>query len=247
RSLASYIKKFACSNAKTEDLWAVLEEESGEPVKMLMNSWTKQKGYPVVSAKVNNGNLQLEQTQFLSSGCEGNGQWIVPITLCCGSYASQKKFLLKTKSEKLDVPELFNPENQKISGSVWIKFNVDQAGFYRVKYDDELAAGLRHAIEANQLSPTDRFGVLDDSFALCLACKQTLSSLLSLMASFSQEDEYTVLSQMIAISYKIISTAADATPELLADIKQFLINLLWHSTEYVLLHYFANLFRYVDM
>ncbi|KAJ8480322.1 hypothetical protein OPV22_024049 [Ensete ventricosum] len=233
RSLASYIKKFACSNAKTEDLWAVLEEESGEPVKMLMNSWTKQKGYPVVSAKVNNGNLQLEQTQFLSSGCEGNGQWIVPITLCCGSYASQKKFLLKTKSEKLDVPELFNPENQKISGSVWIKFNVDQAGFYRVKYDDELAAGLRHAIEANQLSPTDRFGVLDDSFALCLACKQTLSSLLSLMASFSQEDEYTVLSQMIAISYKIISTAADATPELLADIKQFLINLLWHSTEKV--------------
>lgn len=100
------------------------------------------------------------QTQFLSSGCEGNGQWIVPITLCCGSYASQKKFLLKTKSEKLDVPELFNPENQKISGSVWIKFNVDQTGFYRVKYDDELAAGLRHAIEANQLSPTDRFGTL---------------------------------------------------------------------------------------
>ncbi|CAL9123593.1 unnamed protein product [Musa acuminata var. zebrina] len=231
RSLASYIKKFACSNAKTEDLWAVLEEESGEPVNMLMNSWTKQKGYPVVYAKVNNGNLQLEQTQFLSSGCEGNVQWIVPITLCCGSYASQKKFLLKTKSEKLDVPELFNPENQKISGSVWIKLNVDQTGFYRVKYDDELAAGLRHAIEANQLSPTDRFGVLDDSFALCMACKQTLSSLLSLMASFSEEDEYTVLSQMITISYKVISTAADATPELLADIKQFLINLLWHSAE----------------
>ncbi|CAL9102193.1 unnamed protein product [Musa textilis] len=231
RSLASYIKKFACSNAKTEDLWAVLEEESGEPVKMLMNSWTKQKGYPVVYAKVNNANLQLEQTQFLSSGCEGNGQWIVPITLCCGSYASQKKFLLETKSEKLDVPELFNPENQKISRSVWLKFNVDQTGFYRVKYDDELAAGLRHAIEANQLSPTDRFGVLDDSFALCMACKQTLSSLLSLMASFSEEDEYTVLSQIITISYKVISTAADATPELLADIKQFLINLLWHSTE----------------
>ncbi|URE48053.1 Puromycin-sensitive [Musa troglodytarum] len=203
RSLASYIKKFACSNAKTEDLWAVLEEESGEPVKMLMNSWTKQKGYPVVYAKVNNANLQLEQ----------------------------KKFLLETKSEKLDVPELFNPENQKISGSVWLKFNVDQTGFYRVKYDDELAAGLRHAIEANQLSPTDRFGVLDDSFALCMACKQTLSSLLSLMASFSEEDEYTVLSQIITISYKVISTAADATPELLADIKQFLINLLWHSTE----------------
>ena len=32
-----------CSNAKTEGLWAVLEEESGEPLNNLMNSWTKQK------------------------------------------------------------------------------------------------------------------------------------------------------------------------------------------------------------
>nr|POF20971.1 aminopeptidase m1-a [Quercus suber] len=41
RSLASYIKKFACSNAKTEDLWAALEEGSNEPVNKLMNSWTR--------------------------------------------------------------------------------------------------------------------------------------------------------------------------------------------------------------
>ncbi|WOL09047.1 hypothetical protein Cni_G17800 [Canna indica] len=230
RSLASYIKRFSCSNAKTEDLWAVLEEGSGEPVKMLMNSWTKQKGYPVVYANVNDGKLELEQAQFLSSGSEGNGQWIVPISLCYGSYASQKKFLLKAKSEKLDVPELINSFDSN-NKSFWVKFNVDQTGFYRVKYDHNLAARLRYAIEANQLSPTDRFGVLDDSFALCMACKQTLSSLLSLMASFSQENEYTVLSQIITISYKVINTAADATPQLLADIKQFLITLLSRSAE----------------
>lgn len=96
----------------------------------------------------------LSQAQFLSSGAVGSGQWIVPITLCCGSYASHRKFLLKSKSEKLDLPELCNLFN----GSCWIKFNVDQTGFFRVKYDDNLAAALRYAIEANQLSPTDRFG-----------------------------------------------------------------------------------------
>ncbi|KAG6497293.1 hypothetical protein ZIOFF_045192 [Zingiber officinale] len=105
-------------------------------------------------------------------------KWIVPITVSCGSYASQKKFLLKTKSEKLDVPELTNLISTS-DGSFWIKLNVDQTGFYRVKYDDVLAAGLRSAIEANQLSPTDRFGILDDAFALSMACKQTLSFLLS--------------------------------------------------------------------
>ena len=51
KALASYIKKYAYSNAKTEDLWAVLEEESGEPVKDLMTTWTKQQGYPVIYAK----------------------------------------------------------------------------------------------------------------------------------------------------------------------------------------------------
>jgi len=59
--LAAYIKRFAYSNAKTEDLWAALEEGSGEPVRTLMHSWTKQQGYPVVSVKLKDGKLQLEQ------------------------------------------------------------------------------------------------------------------------------------------------------------------------------------------
>ncbi|XP_030928047.1 aminopeptidase M1-like isoform X4 [Quercus lobata] len=64
RSLASYVKNFACSNAKTEDLWDALEEESGEPVNKLMNSWTKQKGYPVVSVKVKYQKLEFEQISY---------------------------------------------------------------------------------------------------------------------------------------------------------------------------------------
>lgn len=61
KALASYIKKFAYSNAKTEDLWAVLEEKSGEPIKNLMTTWTKQQGYPVINAKLNGNFLELEQ------------------------------------------------------------------------------------------------------------------------------------------------------------------------------------------
>ncbi|KAF9606523.1 hypothetical protein IFM89_025896 [Coptis chinensis] len=114
RSLASYIKQYACSNANTEDLWAVGEKESGEPVNKLLNSWTKQKGYPVVSVSV--------------------------------------------KGNKLEFDQLF-------------KINVDQTGFYGVKYDDELAGRLRYAIETNHLSATDRFGILDDSYALSMAYK----------------------------------------------------------------------------
>ncbi|THG23735.1 hypothetical protein TEA_000968 [Camellia sinensis var. sinensis] len=231
RALASYIKKYACSNAKTEDLWTVLEEESGEPVNNLMNSWTKQKGYPVVSVKVKDQNLEFEQSQFLLSGSCEDGQWIVPITLCCGSYDTCKNFLLQVKSETLDVKEFIGSKDNLVETRAWIKLNVDQAGFYRVKYDEGLASRLRYAIETKCLSATDRFGILDDSYALCMACQQPLASLLTLMGAYRKELEYTVLSNLISISFKIARIAADAAPELLEYIKQFFISLFQYSAE----------------
>ncbi|KAJ3692007.1 hypothetical protein LUZ60_012357 [Juncus effusus] len=217
RALASYINKFAYSNAKTEDLWAVLEKESGEPVNKLMSSWTKQQGYPVVSVKKSNGVLELNQTQFLSSGAVGTGNWIVPVTLCTGSYENQKKFLLEEKDKKINISD--------INGK-WIKLNVNQTGFFRVSYDKELAAGLKLAIESKQLNSSDRYGILDDYYALCMACKQNLSSLISLMAAYKDETEYTVLSHIISISLRIVSMVADAAPELLTGTKAFFVGLL---------------------
>ncbi|KAL2346571.1 hypothetical protein Fmac_000571 [Flemingia macrophylla] len=206
-SLASYIKRHACSNAKTEDLWAALEEGSGEPVNTLMTSWTKQKGYPVVSVKINDQKLEFNQSQFLSSGAQGEGHWIVPITLCFGSYDVRKNFLLQTKSETRDT------------------------GFYRVKYDELLAARLRYAVEKQLLSASDRFGVLDDSYALCMARQESLTSLINLMGSYREEVDYTVLSNLITISLKVGCIAADAVPELLDYFKQFFINLFQYSAE----------------
>ncbi|KAB2072532.1 hypothetical protein E1A91_A07G022000v1 [Gossypium mustelinum] len=227
RSLASYIKKHAYSNAKTEDLWAALEEGSGEPVTKLMNTWTKQKGYPVVSVKFKDQKLEFEQSQFFSSGWLGDGQWIVPITFCCGSYDKKKSFLLQTKSENYDVKEFASDTNK----SAWIKLNVDQTGFYRVKYDEELAARLRYAIENKYLTPTDRFGILDDSFALCMARQLPLTSLLTLMGAYREELDYTVLSNLISITYKVGRIAADARPELMDNINQFFINIFQYSAE----------------
>ncbi|XP_004245070.1 aminopeptidase M1 [Solanum lycopersicum] len=229
RALASYIKKYACSNAKTEDLWSVLQEESGEPVNKLMNSWTKQQGYPVVSVKINDQKLECEQTQFLLSGSHGDGQWIVPLTLCCGSYEARKSFLMQEKSEALDVKDLLGSSSS--NGNPWIKVNVEQTGFYRVKYDDELSARLRYAIERKVLSTNDKYGILDDSYALSMACHQSLSSLLALMASFREELDYTVLSNLISISYKVARIVAEAVPDLQNHIKLFFINLFQFSAE----------------
>jgi aminopeptidase N len=83
----------------------------------------------------------------------------------------------------------------------WIKLNVNQTSFYRVSYDEELASRLRYAIETNKLSAADRYGVLDDAYALCMAGKQKLVSLLHLIATYKDETEYTVLAHAITVMF----------------------------------------------
>ena len=84
--------------------------------------------------------------------------WIVPITSCCGSYDAQKKFLLKEKTDKMHIKEFTASQSSDGDKNIWIKLNIDQTGFYRVKYDDELAAGLVNAIKAKKLSLMDKIG-----------------------------------------------------------------------------------------
>jgi puromycin-sensitive aminopeptidase len=228
KALASYIKKYAYSNAKTEDLWAVLEEQSGEPVEDLMTTWTKQQGYPVIYAKLNGHELELEQAQFLSDGSSGPGMWIVPITSCCGANDVQKKFLLKGKTAKMHIKEFTDPQSAdgEKGPNFWIKINIDQTGFYRVKYDDELAAGLENAIKTKKLSLMDKIGIVEDAYALSVACKQTVTSLLRLLSAYCDESDYTVLSHVTSVCLSISKISFDATPDLNKDTKQLLINLL---------------------
>lgn len=110
------------------------------------------------------------QSHFLLSGQHSDSLWIVPITLSLGSYNKHKSFLLETKFHEVDISEDFAgantiPTSETIpntgDGNLWwIKVNISQSGFYRVKYEDKLAFQLRKAIENNLLSDTDKFGQL---------------------------------------------------------------------------------------
>lgn len=70
-----------------------------------MDTWTKQKGYPCVSIKINASSLEFEQTQFLSSGKHGDGLWVIPITFSLGLYP-RRSFLLDTKLGSLNLSQL---------------------------------------------------------------------------------------------------------------------------------------------
>ncbi|KAI3782468.1 hypothetical protein L2E82_12515 [Cichorium intybus] len=77
----------------------------------------------------------------------------------------------------------------------------------------------------------DRYGILDDSFALSMAGQLPLSSLLTLMGAYREEPEYTVLSNLISVSSKVARIVADADNTLLDNIKMFFINLFQYSAK----------------
>ncbi|VDN11000.1 unnamed protein product [Dibothriocephalus latus] len=77
--LQQYIKSHQYSNTVTTDLWRALAEVSGQPVKDIMSTWTKQTGYPVLSVRPlpsadgQSLSLGISQTRFLADGGkEGN-------------------------------------------------------------------------------------------------------------------------------------------------------------------------------
>lgn len=51
----------------------------------------------------------------------------------------------------------------------WIKANVNQTGFYRVMYDEEMWLSIISLLKTNHevFSSADRAGLIDDAFSLC--------------------------------------------------------------------------------
>ena len=66
--VSEYLKTFAYKNAETQDLWNHLQTYShGVNITAVMDTWTRQMGYPVVHvARDSNNRLTLSQTRFLA-------------------------------------------------------------------------------------------------------------------------------------------------------------------------------------
>jgi puromycin-sensitive aminopeptidase len=91
------------------------------------------------------------QEPFSLDGSSRSGLWDVPITLSCAS--TTEKFLVKQKYDKLD-----SCGKQEKDGKFLIKLNINETGFYRVKYDKEIADQIQNALQANMFSSIEKIG-----------------------------------------------------------------------------------------
>ena len=193
-----YLNRHSYQNARTVDLWAALEEASGEPVTSMMGSWTGQMGYPVLDVAASPGPeglaLEIKQERFVfdsvledDAGDDEELVWPVPLTVTADG-AGVTATLVSAATGTVQVATPANPD--------WFKVNPDQTGFYRVNYTDDDWNRLAPAIASQRLPATDRLGIQNDAYALSRAGLLPVTRFLSLAESYQQENDASVWSDL---------------------------------------------------
>uniref|UniRef100_A0A674EWX2 Aminopeptidase n=1 Tax=Salmo trutta TaxID=8032 RepID=A0A674EWX2_SALTR len=157
--LKKYLQTFQYSNAVHKDLWECLQEavdNDGSHIKVaeVMETWTMQMGYPVITINTTTGDVSQEHFLLIQPS-DYNFTWHVPIKV-------MKEGLAPTALRK----SAFKSEDGK-----WVLANINCMGYFRVNYDPANWDRLLSQLETNihEIPLINRGQLIDDAFNLARA------------------------------------------------------------------------------
>ena len=170
QGIHNFLKRFIYKNAVTSDLWRELEEVSTKrlPISKIMDTWTRQMGYPVLNVdQISGTRYRVTQQRYLIDqeavdkvDSPYDYKWDVPVSwISSGESSTTLKWLGREESMlEVNLPP----------GTSWVKFNVGQFGYYRVNYPLEDWERLANLLvnNASALPSSDRASLLNDAFSL---------------------------------------------------------------------------------
>uniref|UniRef100_A0A8C3M2A8 Aminopeptidase n=1 Tax=Geospiza parvula TaxID=87175 RepID=A0A8C3M2A8_GEOPR len=172
---------------------ATLERASNKPVKEVMDTWTRQMGYPVLEM---GDNSVFTQKRFLLDPSANAShppsdlgyKWNIPVKFNRGD-SSNYTFYNASDSTGIPIPS---------STDTFVNVNPDHIGFFRVNYDSQNWARLSNLL----FSPADRAGILDDAFSLARPGLVNYSVPLELTKYLGKETDYLPWNRAIsAVTY----------------------------------------------
>ena len=174
-----YLRRHLHANTETHHLWEALEEVSGRPVTDAMATWIFQGGHPLV--EMIDG--EVRQRRFGYRPGPG-GVWTIPVRV-------------RTTDGVEELVELSEPAQASgLDASRIVTANSGGHGFYRVRLPDE-TLGRIGAQGTGELSAVERFGVLDDTWALTLAGEIGVGTFLDLVDGYRDETDVAVWQRLI--------------------------------------------------
>lgn len=181
KGLKNYLKALKYGNAEQSDLWHYLSDAQPNDgplvdVAKVMNSWTLQVGYPVVTLRRQYDGSRtstLEQTKFdlikpKNDNQTSNLKWEIPISM---TYKSDQKRDTRAQMwlHQDDPPLVQVPKNLMLAADdEWFLVNVDEVGYFRVNYDERNWRLIIDQLNSDHtvFSPTNRAQIVNDLFGL---------------------------------------------------------------------------------
>jgi aminopeptidase N len=216
--VSNYLKAHSYGNATTKDLWTALSHASGQDVNALMEPWIRKIGYPVLTVAEEPGQISIKQSRYLSTGDvksdDDETLWWIPLGL------KGKIGLKETASVSLTIKE---DTIQDVDDTIY-KINADNTGFYRTNYPPVRLTNFGKHI--NQLTISDKIGLIGDAGALALSGDATTPALLGFLEGFSSEENQLVWSQITRslATVKSVFSEEEAIAEALKAFTLRLIN-----------------------
>ncbi|CAF0926272.1 unnamed protein product [Rotaria sordida] len=146
----------------------------GYTIKAIMDTWTLQEGYPLLTVTRNyaNNSALLSQKRFLLEPYRADqiSSHLNPSTLFRFQWYIPFNYMNTSRVSFLDwlAPNETRTVNDIASSNEWIVFNVHEFGFYRVNYDERnwqlLTSELKN--DRNRFSVITRAQLIDDAFNL---------------------------------------------------------------------------------
>ncbi|XP_008283097.1 aminopeptidase N-like [Stegastes partitus] len=196
RGLSSYLNTFAFGNTVYTDLWDHLQQaventpgiHIPHSVHDIMNRWTLQMGFPVVTIDTRTGSISqkhflLDPDSVVDRPSQFNYTWFIPIKWMKTGVEQQQYWLLQKTDTHSPI---------RVSGEDWVLANTNVSGYFRVNYDlgnwDRILSLLNTDHQA--LSVINRAQVIDDAFNLARA--KIISTTLALRTTkyLSKERNY---------------------------------------------------------
>lgn len=159
-------------------------------VRAIMDTWTLQEGFPLVTVEVRGREVRLSQERYLRTDDPSLTEgflWQIPLTYMTSASNTIHRFLLKTKTDVLYLPEEVD----------WVKFNVDMSGYYMVHYAGEGWNSIIKLLHHNHtaLTANDRASLIQNVFQLVSVGKVRLDTALELSLYLSKETEIMAVTQ----------------------------------------------------
>ncbi|XP_076280314.1 endoplasmic reticulum aminopeptidase 1 isoform X2 [Lasioglossum baleicum] len=194
--LNDYLRTHAYGSADTKDLWAAFTRNANHTfdVKAIMDTWTQQMGFPLITITRDGNTITASQKRFLLSPRENDTEllqpkspfdykWYVPLSY----YTDKEPRKLHNVWMNLTDVTFEIPEDVE-----YIKCNVNQSGFYRVTYPEEMWTAIINTLlnDHTKFSPADRANLIDDAFTLCEAGELNATIPLELSLYLKNERDY---------------------------------------------------------